>query len=113
MNWSVARQHVRIKPHVGCAARVGVIGKADELCALREAEINQGLDGCAADFGAEDNDQPLLGLYFLAQIIQRLARQLRRKNGVGSGIVAAEELYEAGLRCGRDLSERGSLMAQL
>ena len=55
-SWRVAGQHVGQQAHVGCAARVGVVGEQGELCVReREAEVDEALEVGAAQLGADED----------------------------------------------------------
>ena len=110
---SVARQHVGIEPHVGCTAGIGVIAQADELRALRKAEVDQSLDVAAAQLGTEDDDQAGFSFHRVAQFGQSFASELLGDNRVGCAVVAGEELHQAAFGTGRDLRKRRSLPVQL
>jgi hypothetical protein len=63
----IAGQQIGIEAHVGRAARVGVVGEADELCAGNAPDPNVTSWQCrlAADLRAEDDDEIL----FAAQLV--------------------------------------------
>ncbi len=70
----IARQQIGIKPHVGRAARVGVIAQANELCAGQSrAKLHQRGDVRAANLRTKNDDQVLLAAKLVAKIMWRLA----------------------------------------
>ncbi len=64
----VAGEHVGEQAHVGCAAGVDVVGEQSELRAGDgEAEVDELLEVCAAELGADEDEELLFGFDGIAE----------------------------------------------
>ena len=94
----IAGKQVGIQAHIGCAARVGVVGEADEPGSGNAgAECHQAGDVVAKDFGAEDDYQIQFGFQLVAETEQCVFAREGGGNGIGCRIVAGKECGELAL----------------
>ncbi len=98
----ISGKQVGIESHVSRAARVGVIGEADELCSFWRAVGDQRVDGFAAQLWAENDEQIAFGGERVAQLSERFGGDSQL---CGRSIVAGEEGDKIGLGAGGDFRQ--------
>ncbi len=111
---SVAGEHVGEQAHVGCAARVGVVGEEREL-AIRQrgAEVEEPLEVGAAELGADEDEELLFGADGVAEVVQRGCVCAGARKGFGGGVVSGDEAGECAVAEGSDVREGFGLAAEL
>ena len=110
----VAGEQVGEQAHVGCAARVGVVGEQGELAVRqRGAEGEEALEVCAAELGAEEDEELLFGADGVAEAVERGGVCAGMRESVDGGVVSGEEAGERAVAEGSDLDEGFGLAAEL
>ena len=108
---SVAGEHVGEQAHVGCAARVGVVGEEGELCAGNgKAEVDERFEVAAAKLGADEDEE----LLFCFDGVAEGAESVGVGGCAGGGcVVSAEVGGEGAVAEGREMEEGFGLAAEL
>ena len=114
----VSRQKIGIKPHFAGPARIRVIAEADQLRSRQgRSKTYQLFNVMSAQFGAEGDDQVLLGADFVAQgdpgVAVCTVAGLGVDQRIEQGIIAAEEGDRFRFSAGWKQAESRSLPPQL
>ncbi len=108
---NVAGEHVGEQAHVGCAARVGVVGEQANLAPGRVRPKSMSLlELGAAQLGADEDEELLFGLDGVAEGGEGVGVG---GGCAGGGVVASEEVREGAVAEGRELQEGLGLAAEL